>query len=128
MRLNLHVNLIFRVFTLNIIGANHVQLKWEEEPEKQAYDKARLTWKIGNGKPVIKKLEAKAAFDPMIAYKKIGEYDDAQRIKQDKSLDIKIGHPNNEYVYAKKKQREDGFLANRKEITGEAYQRSTFFV
>ena len=103
-------------------------MKWDEFPEKQSYDKARLTWKIGNSvDPFIKTVREKASFNPLIAYKKIGEDKDAARLKKEKNLDLKIGHPNDLYTYTKK-ARDDGFYGNRKEITGENYLRSTFFV
>jgi len=88
-----------------------------------------LTWKIGNaGEPVIKELNSKRAFDPLVAYKKVGELHDASRIKQEKAIDLKIGHPNDQYIVAKRRAREDGFYGNRKEITGESYQKNSFFV
>jgi hypothetical protein len=109
--------------------APHVQLKWAETPEKQSYDRARMTGKIGNaGEPVIKELNYRRGFDPLVAYKKVGELHDAPRIKQERSIDLKIGHPNDQYIVAKRKAREDGFYGNRKEITGDSYQTSTFFV
>jgi len=106
----------------------HVKLRWDEDVQKQSYDRSKLECKIGNSQDLhIKKIKAKASFDPKIAYMKIGEADDVTRIKKEKSLDLKIGHPNDEYKYFRK-SRDDGFLANRKEIVGERYQKSDFFV
>ena len=63
----------------------------------------------------------------MVAYKKIGEDKDVPRLKQEKNVDLKIGHPNDTYNYTRK-GREDGFYADRKAITGANYQTSNFFL
>ena len=106
----------------------HVKLRWDEDLQKQSYDRSKLVTKLGNAEDLyIKKIKAKASFDPKVAYMKIGEADDVSRVKKEKSLELKIGHPNDAYKYMRK-SRDDGFLANRKEIVGERYQKSDFFV
>lgn len=117
----------FKSFNKYIAKVPHIKLRWDEQPEKQSYDKTHLSWKIGKeGEPYIKKIKTQASWDPKIAYKKIGEDGDASRLKKEKAIDLKIGHPNDQYNYTKK-ARDDGFLANRKEIIGENYSRSNFF-
>ncbi len=117
-------------FWINFLTARapHVKLRWDEDLQKQSYDRSKLVTKLGNSDDLwIKQIKAKASFDPKVAYMKIGEGDDGSRLKKEKALDLKIGHPNAEYKYMRK-SRDDGFLANRKEIVGERYQKSDFFV
>jgi hypothetical protein len=108
--------------------ADHVKIVWKEELDKQKYDKVNLASKIGNTKePFIKSLHMKTVMSDPNFYKKIGESQEIPRIKKDKHLDLKIGHPEDKYVYQPKKEREDGFLANRKVIEEANYTRSAFF-
>jgi hypothetical protein len=105
----------------------NVKLRWEEDSTKQKYDQG-LCQKIGSSSaPFIKTLREKEIFNANpLPYKKIGEDPVADRLKKAKDMDLKIGHPHDEYKYTKK-GREDGFLANRKVIEGENYTRSNFF-
>jgi len=106
----------------------HVKLRWDEDTQKQSYDRFGITKKIGNGtEPFIQKIKTKESWNPMVAYKKIGEDKDVPRLKKEKDLDLKIGHPNDTYNYSKK-GREDGFYADRKVISGANYQTSNFFL
>jgi hypothetical protein len=94
---------------------------------KQSYDKIPPASKIGfTPDPFIKKIKLRQTMEQFMKYTKIGEDPNAERLKKAKPLDIKIGHPSNEYVITKK-PRDDGFLANRKEITGPNYTKSNFF-
>jgi len=107
---------------------SHVKLRWPEEPSKQHYERF-VCDKIGATRdPFIKSLKEKETFrNTLLPYPKIGENVSADRLKQPKPMELKIGHPNSEYSYTKK-GREDGFYGNRKVIEGENYTRSNFFV
>lgn len=105
----------------------HVKLKWEEDTNKQHYDMKRLTSKIGfTSEPYIKALHVKSEMKNDTFYSKIGEDLNATRLKKPKIFDLKIGHPDSQYNFSKK-DRNDGFLANRKCIEGENYTKSNFF-
>ncbi len=106
----------------------HVKLKWHEDEAKQSYDQKRLTSKIGfTQEPFIKAIHVKSAMESVTTfYPKIGEDPNATRLKKPKMYDLKIGHPDSKYQFTKK-ERDDGFLANRKAIEGENYTKSNFF-
>jgi len=104
-----------------------LKLRWNEDLNKQSYDKSKLTLKVSTSEPFIKRIKEKAYNESDAVFKKVGENENASRIKKEKSMDLKIGHANDYYTYTKK-GREDGFHGNRKEILGENYQKSDFFV
>ena len=90
----------------------HIKLQWPENSIKQGYDK-KITNKIQfTENPFIKPLETKKKYSEK-QFWKIGEIENASRIKNEKHVDIKIGHLDGEYAL-KKKTREDGCFAGTK--------------